>query len=78
MESERRLLMQLAPEMSEDTLRRLVAVFYDLRRGYEQGSLTYPYSLRGEHRIVRFTTCHLLITVFRADQPRSAYEYVPE
>ncbi|TDL27843.1 hypothetical protein BD410DRAFT_781753 [Rickenella mellea] len=53
MESERRLLMQLAPEMNEDTLRRLVAVFYDLRRGYEQGSLTYPYSLRELINLVR-------------------------
>lgn len=40
--------MQLAPELSEDILRRLVAAFQDLRMGYDQGTLTYPYSLRGQ------------------------------
>lgn len=47
MNSERRLLSQLAPELSEDMILRLVAAFQDLRRAYDSGSLTYPYSLRG-------------------------------
>jgi hypothetical protein len=46
-ESERRLLSQLAPELDEHVIRRLVAAFQDLRRGYDSGVLTYPYSLRG-------------------------------
>ncbi|KDQ56692.1 hypothetical protein JAAARDRAFT_207783 [Jaapia argillacea MUCL 33604] len=52
-DSERKLLMQLAPELSEDVLRRLVLTFHDLRKGYEDGSLTYPYSLRELINIVR-------------------------
>lgn len=47
LESERRLLSQLAPELDEDLIRRLVGAFDDLRKGYVDGSLTYPYSLRG-------------------------------
>lgn len=50
-ESERRLLTQLAPEVSEDLVARLINAFHDLRQGYEDGSLTYPYSLRGAHHI---------------------------
>jgi hypothetical protein len=49
MESEQRLLLQLAPEMDEVTVRRLVAAFHDLRKGFEEGRLSYPYSLRGLH-----------------------------
>lgn len=41
MQSERRLLAQLAPEMDEDMIRRLVAAFQDLRRGYDEGSRTH-------------------------------------
>jgi von Willebrand factor A domain-containing protein 8 len=48
MASERRLLAQLAPELNEDTILRLVAAFQDLRQAYDAGILTYPYSLRGE------------------------------
>lgn len=46
-ESERKLLAQLAPEMDEDFILRLVGAFHDLRKGYESGLLNYPYSLRG-------------------------------
>ncbi|KAI0708684.1 AAA domain-containing protein [Earliella scabrosa] len=46
MASERKLLSQLAPQLSEDLILRLVAAFHDLRRAYEHGTLTYPYSLR--------------------------------
>ncbi|KAI0061227.1 hypothetical protein BV25DRAFT_1857935 [Artomyces pyxidatus] len=52
-ESERRLLAQLAPELDEDILLRLVGAFQDLRKGYGEGSLTYPYSLRELIAIVR-------------------------
>ncbi len=48
--SERKLLEQLAPELPEDIIHRLVGAFQDLRVGYENGSLGYPYSLRGELR----------------------------
>ena len=50
MASERRLLAQLAPELSEDMILRLVAAFQDLRQAYSAGQLTYPYSLRGKGR----------------------------
>ncbi|TFY75430.1 hypothetical protein EWM64_g8582 [Hericium alpestre] len=53
MESERRLLAQLAPELDDDLLRRLVGAFHDLRKGYDDGSLTYPYSLRELIALVR-------------------------
>ena len=46
-ESERNLINQLAPEISEDLILRLVGAFHDLRKGYENGVLNYPYSLRG-------------------------------
>ncbi|KAJ7224765.1 AAA domain-containing protein [Mycena rebaudengoi] len=45
-ESERTLLAQLAPELDEDLILRLVGAFHDLRKGYESGTLNYPYSLR--------------------------------
>lgn len=52
--SERKLLEQLAPELSKDMILRLVGVFQDLRKGYDSGVLNYPYSLRGmENKIGR-------------------------
>ncbi|CCM05477.1 uncharacterized protein FIBRA_07698 [Fibroporia radiculosa] len=53
MSSERKLLSQLAPDLQEDMILRLVAVFHDLRHEYESGALTYPYSLRELINIVR-------------------------
>ncbi|KZV72548.1 hypothetical protein PENSPDRAFT_674901 [Peniophora sp. CONT] len=53
LDSELRLLAQLAPELGDDTLRRLVGAFQDLRKGYDEGTLTYPYSLRELIAIVR-------------------------
>lgn len=50
-ESERKLLSQLAPELDEDLILRLVGAFQDLRKGYETGVLSYPYSLRGLNSI---------------------------
>ncbi|EIN14530.1 hypothetical protein PUNSTDRAFT_118001 [Punctularia strigosozonata HHB-11173 SS5] len=51
--SERRLLSQLAPELDEDLMLRLIGVFHDLRRAYEINTLTYPYSLRELINLVR-------------------------
>lgn len=48
--SERILLSQLAPDLPQDTITRLVGAFQDLRKAYEAGTLTYPYSLRGVFR----------------------------
>ncbi|KAJ7121114.1 AAA domain-containing protein [Mycena epipterygia] len=45
-ESERTLLAQLAPEIDEELILRLVGAFHDLRKGYDSGTLNYPYSLR--------------------------------
>ncbi|KAF8878073.1 AAA domain-containing protein [Infundibulicybe gibba] len=45
-DSERKLLGQLAPELDDDLILRLVGAFQDLRTGYDSGLLTYPYSLR--------------------------------
>ncbi|KAJ7057255.1 AAA domain-containing protein [Mycena amicta] len=42
----RSLLAQIAPEMDNDLIFRLVGAFHDLRQGYDSGSLNYPYSLR--------------------------------
>ncbi|KAJ6562445.1 AAA domain-containing protein [Mycena capillaripes] len=44
--SERTLLAQLAPELDEELILRLVGAFHDLRKGYDSGTLNYPYSLR--------------------------------
>ncbi|KAF7986115.1 hypothetical protein HWV62_41553 [Athelia sp. TMB] len=52
-ESERKLLAQLAPELPEDIIRRLVFAFQDLRKGYDSGILAYPYSLRELINLVR-------------------------
>lgn len=76
MESERRLLAQLAPDMDEDLIRRLVAAFQDLRRGYEEGKLSYPYSLRGDaFALLVLQSWHVVLTLspFRVDQSCSAY-----
>ncbi|KAH9007354.1 AAA domain-containing protein, partial [Lactarius deliciosus] len=53
LESERKLLTQLAPELSEDLIVRLIGAFHDLRQSYEGGTLSYPYSLRELIAIVR-------------------------
>ncbi|KAI0643818.1 AAA domain-containing protein [Trametes meyenii] len=53
MASERKLLSQLAPQLSEDLILRLVAAFQDLRKAYESGTVTYPYSLRELLNLVR-------------------------
>jgi hypothetical protein len=82
MQSERRLLAQLAPEMDEDMIRRLVAAFQDLRRGYDEGKLSYPYSLRGDACPVVFTLKGkpkpvTASTPSRAHQSCTPYESLP-
>ncbi|KAF9078337.1 AAA domain-containing protein [Rhodocollybia butyracea] len=51
--SERKLLQQMAPDMDEDMILRLVGAFADLRKGYETGKVGYPYSLRELINLVR-------------------------
>ncbi|KAF5377791.1 hypothetical protein D9757_008075 [Collybiopsis confluens] len=51
--SERKLLQQLAPEMDEDLILRLVGAFADLRADYANGKVGYPYSLRELINLVR-------------------------
>ncbi|RDB28140.1 von Willebrand factor A domain-containing protein 8 [Hypsizygus marmoreus] len=51
--SERKLLEQLAPELSKDLILRLVGAFQDLRKGYDSGVLNYPYSLRELINLIR-------------------------
>ena len=44
--------------MKEEMIRRLVAAFQDLRRGYEQGKLSYPYS-----EVIVFRTTLVILTM---------------
>ena len=76
MSSERKLLSQLAPQLREDMILRLVAAFHDLRRAYESGTLTYPYSLRG--KVLHFPGQQpVLRDLYRTDQPRETPEGIP-
>ena len=77
MASERKLLSQLAPQLSEDTILRLVAAFQDLRRAYDAGTVTYPYSLRGELSCVLFLWDHTDAEC-RASKPCPTHASVPE
>ncbi|GAA6012821.1 hypothetical protein JCM10207_005374 [Rhodosporidiobolus poonsookiae] len=45
-ESELRVLQQLAPELDEELLSKLVRAFQDLRVEFDKGTLSYPFSLR--------------------------------
>ena len=77
MASERKLLSQLAPQLSEDMILRLVAAFHDLRRAYESGNLTYPYSLRGLCLYHPSLHCFPDVDV-RAAQSRQAHAGIPQ
>jgi len=46
MQSEMSMLQQYGPHVPEDTLRRLVLAFGELRTMADQGLITYPYSTR--------------------------------
>ncbi|SCZ96734.1 BZ3500_MvSof-1268-A1-R1_Chr4-1g06667 [Microbotryum saponariae] len=52
-DSEQRVLAQLAPELDEELLRSLVQAFGDLRKAFDSGALSYPFSLRELLAIVR-------------------------
>lgn len=51
--SEVRLLQQAAPSVDEDLIRNLDLAFHDLRDAFDNGLVTYPYSLRELLHIVR-------------------------
>lgn len=53
MESEMSMLKQYGPEVPENTLRRLVMAFSDLRHMADEGSIQYPYSTREVVNIVK-------------------------
>lgn len=46
MQSEMSMLQQYGPHVPEETLRRLVLAFGELRTMADQGLITYPYSTR--------------------------------
>ncbi|BGP51199.1 hypothetical protein JCM10450v2_007128 [Rhodotorula kratochvilovae] len=52
-ESELRVLEQLAPELDHALLKALVGAFQDLRKEFETGALSYPFSLREMLALVR-------------------------
>ena len=47
------MLKQYGPEVSEDTLRRLVKAFSELRSKADEGTIQYPYSTREVVNIVK-------------------------
>ncbi|KAJ3232217.1 hypothetical protein HDU78_007239 [Chytriomyces hyalinus] len=51
--SEIELIRQAAPTVDIALINKLVAVFGDLRKAFDEGSVTYPYSLRELLNIVR-------------------------
>jgi len=51
--SELRVLVQLAPELDVAMLKSLVAAFQDLRKEFDAGALSYPFSLRELLALVR-------------------------
>ncbi|BGP10994.1 hypothetical protein JCM10049v2_006888 [Rhodotorula toruloides] len=52
-ESELRVLQQLAPELDVELLKALVLAFQDLRKEFDAGTLSYPFSLREALALVR-------------------------
>jgi hypothetical protein len=51
--SEVTLLQQLAPSVDEKVIKKLVSSFNDLRQSFDDGLISYPYSLRELIHIVR-------------------------
>lgn len=47
------MLKQYGPDVPDATLRKLVAVFGELRSMADQGTITYPYSVREVVSIVK-------------------------
>lgn len=52
-ESEMSMLKQYGPDVSEETLRRLVKAFSELRSKADEGTIQYPYSTREVVNIVK-------------------------
>lgn len=52
-DSEQKVLSGLAPDLEPELLRSLVGAFGDLRKSFESGALSYPFSLRELLAIVR-------------------------
>ncbi|KXS21233.1 hypothetical protein M427DRAFT_65996 [Gonapodya prolifera JEL478] len=52
-ESELELLAQMAPEILKGRLRRLVGVFAELRQAFDDGLVSYPFSLRELINVVK-------------------------
>lgn len=72
-ESERNLIGQLAPEISKDLILRLVGAFHDLRKGYENGVLNYPYSLRGRFQITLTFRANISLELINLVRHMKAY-----
>lgn len=53
------MLKQYGPNVSEDTLKRLVAAFAELRQMSDDGTIVYPYSTREVVNIVK----HLEVSI---------------
>lgn len=56
------LLQQYGPDVPDATLQKLVAVFGELRSMADQGTISYPYSVREVVSIVK----HLQVTVIHS------------
>lgn len=54
------MLKQYGPDVPDATLRKLVAVFGELRSMADQGTITYPYSVREVVSIVK----HLQVRIY--------------
>lgn len=52
-DSEQKVLSQLAPDLDPELLRSLVSAFGDLRKAFDAGTLSYPFSLRELIALVR-------------------------
>ena len=68
-QSEMSMLQQYGPNVPQDTLRRLVLAFGELRTMADQGLITYPYSTREVVNMVK----HLEVKAFSALTISSRY-----
>lgn len=57
------MLKQYGPDVPDATLRKLVAVFGELRSMADQGTITYPYSVREVVSIVKHLQVRIYMTV---------------
>lgn len=61
------MLKQYGPDVPDATLQKLVAVFGELRSMADQGTITYPYSVREVVSIVK----HLQVRTLKSNNWRS-------